>query len=230
MAVQMLASDDANPNFLGARNPDSALHVRFYSRPVQNNYRTQKEGTPIFEDIVYVEIHTPGNQLNVLDVPARDDHKQRFPLQWAHFQNTHGKDASVVGTPLGQWPLLTAAQAETIKGLGFKTVQQVAFASDEQIQKLGMYAGMAPHVFRDRAKMFLEAAQGEAALNKQSEEMAALKRELEELRALVKPAAPEAPVADDAERAALIVAYEAKFGKKPHHKMNVQTLKEKLAA
>lgn len=227
--MQLLASDDANTQFLGARNPDSALHVRFYSRPVQNHFKTRKEGTPIFEDIIYVEIHTPGNQLNVIDVPAREDHKRRFPMQWAHFQNTHGKDATVVGTPLSQWPLLTAGTAETIKGLGFHTVQQVAFASDEQIQKIGMYAGMSPLVFRDRAKRFLEAAHGEASANKHAEEMEAMKKQIAELTALLhsRPPAQE-PVVDE-ERAALAAKYQEKFGKLPHHKMSVATLKEKLA-
>lgn len=230
----MLASDDINPNFAGARNPDSALHVRFYSRPIQNPFRTQKEGHPIFEDVDYVEIHTPGNQLNIIDTPVRPDHKVRFPLQWAHYQNTHGKDAKVVGTPVNQWPLLTAAQGETVKALGFVTVEQVAFASDEQIQKIGMHAGMAPYVFRDRAKRFLEAAAGEAASNKHAEEMDAMRKQIDELKAMLgsKPAVaePVAPVAAvSADRDALAAQYQAKFGKKPHHKMSAVTIREKLA-
>jgi hypothetical protein len=228
----MLASDEANPAFMGARNPDSALHVRFYSRPIQNLFRTQQEGHPIFEDVDYVEIHTPGSQLNIIDTPVREDHKRRFPLHWAHFQNTHGKDSKVVGTPINQWPLLTSAQSETVKGLGFLTVEQVAFASDEQVGKLGMHAGMAPHAFRDRAKRFLEAAQGEAAINKQAQEMESLKKQIADLTAMLvnrgtEPQVQVAPV--DLERAELAAQYEQKFGKKPHHKLSVASLKEKLA-
>jgi hypothetical protein len=231
----MLASDDVNPNFHGARNPDSALHVRIYSRPIQNIFLSQKEGHPIFEDVVYIEIHTPGNQLNIVDTPIREDHKRRFPLQWAHYQNTHGKDAQVVGTPVNQWPLLTAAQAETVKALGFLTVQQVAFASDDQVQKIGMHGGMAPFAFRDRAKRFLEAAAGDAALNKRDEEMNAMRKQIADLTAMLKPSAPAAATptntapAND-ERSELAAQYQAKFGKAPHHKMKVETIRGKLAA
>lgn len=227
----MLASDDANPNFHGARNPDSALHVRIYNRPVQNHFRTQQEGVPIFDDIVYIEIHTPGNQLNVVDTPIRDEHKQRFPLHWAHYQNTHGKDGSVQGTPIAQWPMITAGQGETLKALGFLTVQQVAFASDDQVSRVGMHAGMAPFSLRDRAKRFLEAAAGDAALNKNAAEMDEMRQQIAALTARLegnaKPAA-QVPAAND-ERATVAALYEAKFGKKPHHKMSAETIKAKLA-
>lgn len=236
----MLASDDANPNFHGSRNPDSALHVRIYNRPVQNPFKTQQEGVPIFDDIVYIEIHTPGNQLNVVDTPIREEHKIRFPLHWAHYQNTHGKDGAVVGTPISQWPLITAGQGETLKALGFVTVQQVAFASDEQVSRVGMHAGMAPLALRERAKRFLEVAAGDAVANKQAAEMEEMRKQIADLTAMlkVKPAeqsqSPQAaqtaapvPAAND-ERASVAAAYEAKFGKKPHHKMSVSTIKAKL--
>lgn len=235
----MLASDDNNPNFHGARNPDSALHVRFYSRPIQNNFRTQQEGTPIFDDVDYVTIHTPGNQLNIVDTPAREDHKRRFPLQWAHYQNTHGKDSKITGTPINQWPLLTAGQAETLKGLGFMTVQQLAFASDEQIGKAGMHGGMAPMALRDRAKRFLEAAAGDAALNRQAEELKKRDDRIAELEAKMnailegraaQPGTQQSEVnsvsTDLQERVALAAQYEAKHGKKPHHKLSIEKLRE----
>lgn len=236
---QMLASDDNNPQFMGARNPDSALHVRFYSRPIQNNFRTLKEGHPIFEDVIYVEIHTPGNQLNTVDTPVLDHHKARFPMQWAHYQNTHGDNDRVVGTPVNQWPLLTAGQAETLKGLKFFTVEQIAFAGDDAVSRIGMHAGMAPMTLRDRAKRFLEAAAGDAAINKQAAEMDAMRKQIADLTALLtnKPAVPvavpqmgatNAPAAND-ERSAVAALYLAKFGKKPHHKMTAETIKAKLA-
>lgn len=228
----MLASDANNPNFVGATNPDSALHVTFYTKPIKQPFRSAKEGVPVYEPVVYVKIHTPGNQLNVVDTPARGDHKRRFPLQWAHFQNQQ-KDGDAVGVPVNQWPMIDVSLAETLKALKFFTVEQIAFASDEQIAKLGMAAGMAPFTFRERAKTFLQVAKDSNALQKKEEEMAELKKQLAELAALVKgkPVEIQAaePVKDD-ERAELAKQYEAKFGKAPHHKMKAETIREKLAA
>ena len=166
-----LVTDAANPNFSGAFNPDSRLLVRFYSRAVQNEFETNKQGRPIFMDVDYVEISIPGDHTMTHDTPVRDDHKQRFPLHWAHYQNTHGKDAKEIGTPLSAWPILTAAQCEEMRALKFRTVEHVAHASDAQIQALGMTCGMAPMAFRDRALRFLEVARGEANVNAQAEEL-----------------------------------------------------------
>lgn len=176
----MLASDLNNPEFMGATNPDARLAVKFYSKPIQNMFLTEKEGRPIFEDKIYVEIFTPGDQLNIIDTPVREDHKIRFPLQWAHYQNSHGGDSREIGTPLAQWPLITASQAEELKALKFFTVEQVANASDQQIGNIGMIGGMAWHAFRTRAQAFLLAAKQTALPQDQAAEIEKLRQEQKE--------------------------------------------------
>lgn len=158
---------------------DSALTVRFYSRPVRNDFQSIEQARPIFQDVDYVEIFIPGDQNTILDTPVREDHKRRFPIQWAHYQNKHGGDPRINGTPLSQWPLLTPAMAEELKGLKFFTVESIAEASDGNIMKLGMAAGMAPMAFRERAQRYLEAAKGDSLATKQASELAALKAERE---------------------------------------------------
>ncbi len=81
------------------QNPDASLHVVFYSKPVQNMFQTEKEGRPIFRDVDYVRIMLPGDKNNIIDTFASDDHKRRFPLHWAHYQNQRTGGAEV-GTPL----------------------------------------------------------------------------------------------------------------------------------
>lgn len=167
-----LATDVANTNFVGATNPDAALHVRFYSRPVINNWETNLQGHPIFEDRVYVEIMTPGNQLNIIDRPLREEDKSRFPMHWAHWNNTHGADGQIVGTPLSQWPLLTAAQAETLKYLKFFTVESIALCSDQQLQSMGIGTGVhSPVDLRNRARTYLQVAKDESFAHRQSLEL-----------------------------------------------------------
>jgi len=180
----MLASDINNPEYQGAiSNPDSRLSVKFYNKAVQNNFRTEKEGRPIFEDVTFVRITLPGDTNNIIDTFARDEHKSRFPLQWAHYKNTHGDDQQMIGTPLSSWPLLTTAQAEELKALKFYTVEQIAGASDLQLQKLGMLAGMSPYAFRDRAAKYLSIAKNEADATQADSRVKQLEEENAKLKA-----------------------------------------------
>jgi hypothetical protein len=163
-------------------NPDSRLFVQFYSKPMQNAFRTQVEGRPIFEDIVFVKIYVPGDNTTVIDTPARDDHRARFPLHWAHYQNTHGGNLEA-GTPLSAWPILSAAQVEELRAIKFFTIESVATASDAQLQRIGMIAGMAPTAFRERAQRYLHAAKDEGFNNQQAERAKKLEEENEQMRA-----------------------------------------------
>ncbi|HET8687155.1 MAG TPA: hypothetical protein VFM18_10920, partial [Methanosarcina sp.] len=126
--MAMIASDQDNPAFQGAYNPDSRLAVRFYVRAVENAYETQLQGRPIYMDQDYVEIFVPGDNNTIIDQPVREDHKKRFPIQWAHFQNQHANDTREIGTPLAEWPQVTKAQVEELRALKFYTVESVANA------------------------------------------------------------------------------------------------------
>jgi len=161
----MIASDADNPNFTGAHNPDSRLAVRFYVKPVPNNFETAAQGRPIFTDVDFVEIFVPGDNNTIIDQPVREDHKKRFPLQWAHFVNKHSNDAREIGTPLSQWPQVSAAQVEEFRAMKFFTVDAVANASDQNIQRIGMIAGMSPFAFREKAQQYLKIASGVAVAN-----------------------------------------------------------------
>jgi hypothetical protein len=167
----MLASDLNNPEFAGPINPDSRLAVIFYSKPVVNEFESEKQGRPIFRDVDFVRIMVPGDSTLTVDTFAREDHKKRFPLQWAHYQNKHGGDSREMGTPLTEWQRITRSQAEELRALKFFTVESIATASDAQLQKIGMIAGMSPYSFRDHAVRDLKASQG-SAVAKESEDRA----------------------------------------------------------
>lgn len=182
----LLASDANNTEFTGAHNPDQRLAVRFYLRAVQNEFESNRQGRPIFEDRDYIEIMVPGDNTTKIDTAVREDHKQRFPLQWAHYQNRHSGDQREVGTPLSAWPRLSVGQVEEMKALKFFTVESVANATDQGLQKLGMVAGMSPYTFREHAQRFLKvaredaiAAEAEAKVKALEEQNAALRAETE---------------------------------------------------
>ena len=165
------------------RGADENLYVEFYSRAVKQEFASQEAGRPIFADVTYVKIFTPSDQLTQIDTIARDDHKARFPRQWAHFMNRMNGQEQVVGTPVSAWTLLTPANSEELRALKFYTVELIANANDAQLQKLGMVAGMSGHSLRDKAKAFLNIATDSAEEAKREAELAALREENARIKA-----------------------------------------------
>ena len=164
-------------------NANSRLAVLFHKKAEQNQVKSELEGRPIFDDVIFIRKMVPGDSLNIIDRPIYESDKNEFPMQWAHFMNKHGDDQMMSGTPLIEWPLVTTAQAEELRALKFYTVEQVAEASDAAITKMGMSAGMSPYSFRDKARAFLAKAKGDSDAYKREEELNALKAENEKIKA-----------------------------------------------
>jgi hypothetical protein len=164
-------------------NPDSRLAVKFYKRPVELKNESIAQGRPIFQEFDFIKILVPGDALTEIDTYVSDAHKTRFPIQWANYMNRQGSEESYSGTPLSEWPQVSASQAEELKGIKFHTVESVAHCSDQQLQKIGMIAGMSPHNFRERAKTFLNLASETADISKREEELAQLREENAKIKA-----------------------------------------------
>ncbi len=158
------------------RNADSQLFVEFYtfehpSSDVQKPY----------QDVPFVRIVVPGDKTNVVEQPVRDSHKQRFPRQWLHYQ-MQNSNADVIGTPLKDWHIARPAefnqmQMEELSILKFQTVEQVATASDMQLQKVGMGAAG----LRERARAYLmnkNQSDSQIEMEKTKQELADLKEQL----------------------------------------------------
>lgn len=172
-----------------------ANYVTFYRKAVQNNYKSAEAGHPIFEDVDYIRIASPGGY-NIVETPVRGDHKARYPRLWANYERAMKNEEVSEGTPIAEWPQLTRAQCETLRAMSFYTVEQLASASDLQIQQLQM---VAPKV-REMAQAWLKQANSRELL-KAAEEKAAkeelekqeLKRRLEELEAKLAKAVEQKP-------------------------------------
>lgn len=152
--------------------PDDALNVAFY---------VQERKPHVGE--IFVRIMVPGNQYNIYDQPAKDSHKIRFPRQWLQFQMTQNEGAPInSGTTLAEWAeeqpdTLHPNRLKALEFMGFSNVEQVALASDAQIQRIGM-DGVA---LRDAARRFLN-----TKTKKESEsELEKTRAELQELKATV---------------------------------------------
>ena len=162
---------------------DSRLAVQFYKKSVKQEDASNEANRPIFKEFDFVKIMIPGDNLTEIDTYAQDSHKQRFPRQWAHYQNQVANHQDIVGTPLDQWPQVTRSQADELRGLKFHTVESIADCSDQQLQRIGMVAGMSPHNFRLKAKAFLNLANDSAEVAQREAELQALKEENAKIKA-----------------------------------------------
>jgi hypothetical protein len=162
---------------------DSRLAVQFYKKSMKQEDASAEAGRPIFKEFDFVRIMIPGDNLTEIDTYAQESHKQRFPRQWAHYQNQVAGHEDIVGTPLDQWPQVTRSQAEELRGLKFYTVESIADCSDQQLQRIGMVAGMSPHNFRLKAKAFLNLANDSAEVAQRESELQALREENAKIKA-----------------------------------------------
>lgn len=167
-------------------------HVRFYQKEELNNYETEQQGRPIYRMVDFVRIEIPGNQFSIIDTYANLDHKDKYPTQWARYQNEKRDlgDADIQGTLLRDWSILTSAQVKELAHFHFYTVEQVSLASDEQIGKVTQIVGMSGHSLREKAKAYLNVAKDSAhamaqadELRKRDAEIEALKVQMQELLA-----------------------------------------------
>jgi hypothetical protein len=200
-------------------NADSRLQVRFYKKPVHQEQESIDAGRPIYKEFDFVHICVAGDTLTEIDTYALANHKQRFPIQWANYMNRVGaNDQEVVGTPVAEWPLVSKSQAEELRAMKFFTVESIASASDQQLQRMGMAAGMSPYSFRDKAKAFLNLATTSAETDKREHEINALKEELakKDLETVKMKAETDAKLAQMQDQMAAILA--AVGEKKPRKK------------
>ena len=198
---------------------DSRLQVRFYKRPVQQEHESQEAGRPIYKEFDFVHICVAGDTLTEIDTYVLPSHKTRFPIQWANYMNRQGaNEPEVVGTPVAEWPLVSKSQAEELRAMKFHTVESIAGASDQQLQRMGMAAGMSPYAFRDKAKSFLNLATSSAETDKREQEINSLKEELakKDLETAKMKAETDAKLAQMQDQMAAILA--AVGEKKPRKK------------
>ena len=164
-------------------NADSRLAVQFYKKSVKQDIASDEAGRPIFKEFDFVRIMIPGDNLTEIDTYAQESHKQRFPRQWAHYQNQVANHQDIIGTPIDQWPQVSRSQADELRGLKFHTVESIADCSDQQLQRIGMVAGMSPHNFRLKAKAFLNLASDSAEVAQREAELAQVKEENAKIKA-----------------------------------------------
>jgi hypothetical protein len=179
--MQPATTDFLNPPQMATPDPsrwaeDQRLHVEFHRKPVLNPFKSQQAGRAIYEEKDFVKIHIPGDKNNIVDRPVDALDEQRFAdrlLKWRANQ----KEA-IDGTPLSAMPTMTTGKVAEYEYFNIKTVEQLAVAADNVGQKF-----MSFHADKARAKAFLEAAAGNAPIEKMQAELAKRDEQIETLKA-----------------------------------------------
>jgi hypothetical protein len=160
---------------------DKKLHVTFHLKAVRNEFKSNQEGRPIFDEVDYVRIIIPGDTKTINDVKVTEEHKVRFREKYRAYKE--GQVQAQSGTPLEVWPQMTVGQVAELKAMHVTTVEQLADMPDQLAQQI-----MGSHALRAKAKAFLEAAAGEAVntklqaeLSKRDNEIALLKAQMEQI-------------------------------------------------
>jgi hypothetical protein len=190
MELTGMAMDQNQNQFKGDEN----LRVQFSLFPQISQDKSTKEGRPIYDDVPYVTIIVPGQQ-DIVHRKAWSQDFQRFPKQWAAFQNAQNQDEAS-GTPLRVLPWMAASQVKELEFFNVKTVEQLANLADNVTARF-----MGGQGLKQRAKDFLEAAakgapllQMRAELEKRDSQIEVMQRQLAEL--LKRAEAAEAAAAE----------------------------------
>jgi hypothetical protein len=180
----MLASDLNNPEFTGAKDPDSGLYVEFFWNEPIDGWASRAASAEAQRNVVvklpkqpFVRIMVPGDKTSEFVCAVEESHKQRFPRQWLAWQigeGLIGGEEDIPGWKLTEWTELNQDIVRELKYLRFQTVEQLAGASDKQIQGIGM-GGLQ---LREKARVALRnkmGAETRVALEAKDAETAALK-------------------------------------------------------
>lgn len=140
-----------------------------------------------YKEVDYVEYAKKGSTLSTT-VETIERVKKHNPAVWHVVQPVYeawqkGQEAPIAGTPLDQWPAVTRGQADALKLMHIRSVEDVATMNEQAMENFGLGARM----LRDKAIAFITAKEGQAkladALVERDQKIASQDAMIKELRA-----------------------------------------------
>lgn len=169
-----------NDNFM--EDNRGKMAVFFHAVQVKNNFKSDVEKRPIFEEKIFIKKLVPGDSTLVIDRPVRETDIEEFPVEWARFEQK--KEQKVAGTPIEAWAIISETQKAEFKAMHIYTIDQFANLPDNAGDKI-----MGFNDLRTKARAFIAAAQDAAMFDKIRAEtdakLAQQEEEMAQLRALV---------------------------------------------
>jgi hypothetical protein len=158
---------------------DDNLYVEFSNEPVKMEFESEQQGRPIFKEMPYIRIMFPGDRTKEVFRPVemgdyeRPGDPERFPKQWARFQNQEKQVAD--GTPVEQWAVLNRSEALALKAVGVFTVELLASLPDQALHGVGLGG----RELREKARNWLKQATDGSEVTRLTAENKALRDDLE---------------------------------------------------
>jgi hypothetical protein len=182
MQTQSATIDNERPPF-----------VQFEMREKEDRTASIAAGHYVAQDVEMAIIARPGSR-DTLEKEAESwlsemrtkSRKGEIPPGWYDFfqrrytEWKNGETGSVTtGTPIRGWPVLGPAAQKTLIAAGIMTVEDLSEVSDSDLQNIGTGAMS----FKQKAKLFLEAANGPG---KMAERVNAMEVQMKEMADLIK--------------------------------------------
>ena len=161
----------SNPSQPGVRQ----TMVSFYDREVQNQFKSEQEGRPIFEMKCYIKKIPPGDKLVEIDRKANKEDFLRYSQEYEMYMKH--QTTPVNGTPLEAWVRITRAQIAEYKALNIFTVEQLAELPDGYGHNI-----MGFQNWKQKAQAFLMAAKGQGEFDRMQTELKKRDEEIERMK------------------------------------------------
>jgi hypothetical protein len=162
--------DNMPPNAL-----DDKLYVQFYVKAVMNNFKSAEAGRPIFDEKDFIRIIVPGDRNTVVDTVVSPEYAHRFRSRYEAFKRNQAMP--ITGTPLSVWPHISVGMVAELAAAHVTTVEQLADLPDNLAQRF-----MGINSLREKAKVFLKAAEDGAASSKLQMELEQRDNEIEVMK------------------------------------------------
>lgn len=176
---------------------DDGSALRIFREAVQNNFLSEKLGRPVFDEAIFVEVISPGSRGSVPifevertcateegGIPENATPKvnqQQYAKYAKYIENFKSKenDASLIGTPLNEWPEIGVSLIATLKAANIHTVDALANVPDNLLNVIGPDG----RTWRTKAQAFIAMAEGSAVVTAMAAENEQLRAQLDDQQA-----------------------------------------------
>lgn len=180
---------------------DDGSALRIWKDAAQNNFLSEREGRPIFDEVTFVEVISPGsgNSTPVFEVmrvlaPEAKHPDPKYGVKYKEykkylddFEQSDNIDTSLAGTPLAQWPEMTRTMVATMKAQKIFTIDALAQLPDSKLHVVGPDG----RSWREKAIAHIENAKNTGYATHLAAELTRQKADNDDLRDQVKAMAAQ---------------------------------------
>lgn len=171
---------------------DDGAALRIWADSLPNNFLTEREGRPIYDEVILCEVITPGSRDStpVFEVertfhelmahpPQQGSKYATFKQYIEDFKKGMSADASLAGTPLTQWSEMNRSMVATLRSADIFTVEALALLPDSKLSVVGPDG----RTWRAKAAAYIENAKNGAFATELAAKVENMTTELEASKA-----------------------------------------------